>query len=64
MVHKLGFYHCDVGPQNIIILKDLRTSVLIDWGVAIRKGSSSSGFTPMYASLRILYGIKYTQKAL
>ena len=48
-LHKLGWVHLDIKPQNILISSDGR-SVLADFGIAQRQGTQTHACTPTYAS--------------
>ncbi len=48
-LHKLGWVHLDIKPQNILISGDGR-SVLADFGIAQRQGTQTRACTPTYAS--------------
>ncbi|MFC2030239.1 serine/threonine-protein kinase [Chloroflexota bacterium] len=48
-LHKLGWVHLDIKPQNILI-SDAGRSVLADFGIAQRQGTETHACTPTYAS--------------
>jgi len=48
-IHKLGWTHLDVKPQNILLSKSGRT-FLADLGIAQPQGARTSACTPIYAS--------------
>ncbi len=48
-VHQKGWVHLDVKPENILLYKEGRT-VLGDFGIARRKGETTSDGTPRYMS--------------
>jgi len=51
-VHVRGYLHHDLSPSNIIIMDD-GSAILLDWGLAQKKGAPSKGFsgTKMFASV-------------
>lgn len=48
-IHRLGWVHLDVKPQNILINRSGR-AVLADLGIAQRRGARTNASTPPYAS--------------
>jgi serine/threonine protein kinase len=48
-IHRLGWVHLDIKPQNILIAKGGR-AVLADFGIAHRCGMQTHACTPAYAS--------------
>lgn len=48
-VHKLGWVHLDIKPQNILITQDGR-ALLADFGIAQQRGTTTHACTPLYAS--------------
>jgi serine/threonine protein kinase len=52
-LHYNGVVHGDIKPQNIIVQPDTHTAVLVDYGLAAVRPSSTSapiGYTPMFAA--------------
>jgi hypothetical protein len=54
-VHEKGYFHHDVSPSNIILVGKGSSvqPILIDWGLANKRGEVSVGFSgnPMYSSV-------------
>jgi serine/threonine protein kinase len=48
-IHRLGWVHLDIKPENILITGDGR-AVLADFGIAQRRGAQTHACTPAYAS--------------
>jgi len=48
-IHKLGWVHLDIKPQNILVSKDGR-ALLADFGIALRTGAKTRACTPTNAS--------------
>lgn len=48
-IHSLGWAHLDVKPQNILITREGRT-MLADFGISQRRGTTTHACTPTYAS--------------
>lgn len=53
--HKAEIIHSDVGPRNIVVIKEENRGILIDWGMAVHIGEASKGGTLLYSSLRMLH---------
>lgn len=52
-IHYFGVVHGDIKPQNIIIQPETHMAVLVDYGLAAVRPSSTNaaiGYTPMFAS--------------
>jgi serine/threonine protein kinase len=52
-LHYHGVVHGDIKPQNIIVQPDSHTAVLVDYGLAAVRPTSTSapiGYTPMFAA--------------
>lgn len=52
-LHYHGVVHGDIKPANIIVQGENHSCVLVDYGLSVirpGKGSSSKGYTPLYAS--------------
>jgi serine/threonine-protein kinase len=54
-VHQAGWVHADVKPANVL-LRSLDDALLTDFGIARRRGESSSGGSPGYLSPERLGG--------
>jgi hypothetical protein len=63
-VHAIGYCHHDVSPNNIILVTP-GTPMLIDWGLASRRGQCSIGFSgnPLFSSVRYDAAISSSQLA-
>lgn len=48
-IHRLGWVHLDIKPQNILLTSDGRT-LLADFGISQRRGAKTHACTPKYAS--------------
>ncbi len=49
-MHRQGWVHLDIKPENILIFQDTRQAVLADLGIVQKIGAVTSAGTPRYAS--------------
>jgi predicted Ser/Thr protein kinase len=61
-LHKLGFTHGDIKPNNVLVSRD-NTPTLIDFGSAASRSIDPSGtdFTPGFAAPELLRGETYSE---